>query len=165
MQWTSPVVRLALLAMRGHVFQKTHLGMPEPVLLDVFQQTHSDLRVVFQAAVYSDLDSYLKSMLGLQAAGSLMCVLALVVWYLTVAKEVSNCVRLINAVITLPREASLRLEDDEEGHTQVAADSAAHMGFVLAVQCTRLGIAIALCYAGALSPDTANLLTPPLPPD
>ena len=112
----------------------------------------------------NDLDGYLGAGFdgtGL-STGALVCVIALLVWLLTIAKEINACVAFMRGVLSVPRGATVISAGDEDSPSAVHSLSRRHCCGVLAVQSIRLGIAGLMLYYGALyiihTPSVPDLL-------
>jgi len=92
-----------------------------------------------QADAHADLLNYL------EGNGTLMCTLTIFLWTLTVMKELTAIVSLCTAVYGLPRGSLLGAS---KGGSSIMGISDARRGAVLFIQFCRLGVVVALGYAG-----------------
>lgn len=84
-----------------------------------------------------------------EGIGRLLCVLALVVWYLTLSKDIADIGDLFMALWTLKSEAKTRIEETESGTTMEAV-TAKRKCFVAIVLMLRLVVVAVLAFCGTL---------------
>lgn len=93
-----------------------------------------------QAVAHELLGNYITG------GGSLMCILTIIMWLLTVAKEISACVSFCQAVYYLPRGNFTIINN--EGNTIESLCRKRH-AIVIAITTCRFIVVISLGYAGA----------------
>ena len=79
-----------------------------------------------------------------------MCCIALVVWCLTIVKELNTTINVLRAIRALPRGARSQFHVDGEGGFHIECLSYKRAFFSAAVQLLRMGIAFALAWCGCL---------------
>jgi len=84
---------------------------------------------------------------GIQS-GSMMCVLAIICWCLTVSREINRCVDFTHAVCGIPRANCTQVTTDDDGAVRVAAITPARFACILVAQACRIAIAVALLIFG-----------------
>ena len=99
---------------------------------------------------------------GMGKSGQVMCILALLVWIITMTQEIFACYRACLAVVHVPRGRSSVLSLDASNALTISALSLPHAALFVTVQLARLAIGIPLLWMGILflayTPNIGDLL-------
>ena len=99
---------------------------------------------------------------GMGESGQRMCILALLVWIITMLQEIFACYRACLAVVHVPRGRSSVLSLDADNALTISKLSLPHAALSLTVQLARLAIGIPLLWYGiqflAYTPNIGDLL-------
>ena len=114
-----------------------------------------------QKGAISQIKKFIGADKGNYRPGILMCCVCLLMWTLTVSREINDILQFSRAVIAIPRgRTQLSLSDDDAAH--FASISLGRCCFVVVIQILRLVLAVVLLICGAcwlaFETDIPNLL-------